>query len=203
MKKLFLLIVLFSGLAACTVQKRTVNRGYFVQWHWQKYKGEKAAQSDLPSGGNENNLSANAEPGTEKEATSAQTENLPVNEGESLIFSDKPLADEAPEQAVSQTPKAEKKHTPVVEHSRKSAKTLRKAGRNILDDFALVYVVIAGILILLAVLFLIIGLNVGYIADTIFLVLSVTCFVGAILVLAIALLLWLFSNSIRSGKKKK
>lgn len=47
-----LLILCFSIslISSCTIQKRTVNKGYFVQWHWdKKIKSEKAESEELSS----------------------------------------------------------------------------------------------------------------------------------------------------------
>lgn len=43
----FLLLYILSTVS-CTVQKRTVNKGYFVQWDWQKHSVERTLKADLP-----------------------------------------------------------------------------------------------------------------------------------------------------------
>ncbi|MFN5416153.1 MAG: hypothetical protein ACK5B9_03790 [Flavobacteriia bacterium] len=36
LKNVLLLVFIFGALFSCTIQKRTVNKGYFVQWNWDK-----------------------------------------------------------------------------------------------------------------------------------------------------------------------
>ncbi len=45
--KLFYFTILALAFTACTIQKRTVNKGYFVQWHF-KQKAAKAKVTSLP-----------------------------------------------------------------------------------------------------------------------------------------------------------
>ncbi|MGV3631935.1 MAG: hypothetical protein ACO1O6_12065 [Bacteroidota bacterium] len=193
--------MILSALSSCTIQKRTVNKGYFVQWSWQKYKPDQAMKQELPQ--EEADLASSPEiqqeerggPGIQNEANAA--ENVVQHP---VLSQDRPEAAAEPEGTVLSK---EEKTAEIKETPQKSRQLKSKPRRNLLDDFALLYVIIAGILLLLAVIFLLIGLNVGYIVNTIFFVLAVSCFAGALLVLAFALLLWLFSNSFRQGRKNR
>lgn len=50
LRLLLILCLSIVFISSCTVQKRTVNKGYFVQWHWdKKIKSEKINSDELAS----------------------------------------------------------------------------------------------------------------------------------------------------------
>ncbi|MCE3295470.1 MAG: hypothetical protein K0R65_1184 [Crocinitomicaceae bacterium] len=200
LRQLFFLFCILAAASACTIQKRTVNKGYFVQWHWQK---KAVNPSEKVEAEPQESYSLTA-PDEEKIA-----DEIAIVDQEKFVNQIKPAEVNAysVDTPSLHTEKAElkperKTSISQEENQKEGERKHTGARRNLLDDFALLYVAIAGMLLLLATIFLLIGLNVASAVNALFFVLAISCFAGAILVLAFALLLWLFSNNIRSKRKR-
>lgn len=192
------LLVCLLVFTACTIQKRTVNKGYFVQWHGQKHKS-------VP-------VTSDIEPGVNRQPAANFDETVIPEEIAQEIAGIEPelpfptTADAADLQDEAPFFKGKKENTirtRLPEEKQSIKKTGKLLKRNLVDDIALLYVAIAVGLILLSLLFLVIALNVTAVADIVFFILCICCFLGAIILLGFALLLALFSNNIKSGRRSK
>lgn len=187
-------IFLLLFFTSCTVQKRTFNKGYFVQW---TTKGSKGVNFEKRSVQNASSELAKTELKDEK-----VEENQPINE----IISRDEIGISEENQVVFQEEKNDAKPIEKNQNLKKQfpsflknvhllhskvwkseVKKKVKAKRGFLRDITLAFYLMMAIALLLGILFLILAFNSVVVLDTIFLIVSFIFFIAAVVFLCFAL----------------
>lgn len=194
----FCFLVTIILLASCTIQKRTVNKGYFVQWHFKK---QSFPLEDLKKNSSLQEATLFQAGEAQIDSLALFREDLPTSKIETMD-NDDDLVKMPSLSFGTGLKKAKQTFNPLQEmkHVKQRIKVKSERAKNkweikrfnLQKELIFLYVMMALICLLAGLLFLLLSVNSAYVLQIIFAIISALFFLGTIAFLLSALIVSLF-----------